>query len=61
MLKPNAVKTALADETAELVAAFKQRGGVISKVEPNVSAHLRKTRYIGRSAMRGVSRRLGDS
>lgn len=50
MLKPNATRLALAANTAELVAAFKARGGSIVSIETGVAKGLRKKKYTRKSA-----------
>lgn len=42
MLQPNAKKSLDQAELAELVAEFKQRGGVIEKLETGVSGGVKK-------------------
>lgn len=46
MLKPSATRVALEKSTAELVAEFKQKGGVIAQLQPGVGAGLKRKRYI---------------
>jgi hypothetical protein len=48
MLKPDAKKIATQAETADLIAAFKQRGGVIVKVESGVAEGLKRRKYLKR-------------
>jgi hypothetical protein len=59
MLKPNSKKTADHAEIEEMIAAFKQRGGVIEKLSAGVSSHLVKSRYVNRG--RGIVPRLGEA
>ena len=47
-----------AEEIAKMVAAFEARSAV-TKVAPNVSKHLDKSKYIGRKILLGASPRLG--
>jgi hypothetical protein len=61
MLKPNAKKELTRSELAALVAEYKNSGGVITHGETGVSQHLNKTRYVGRSALRGSRKRLGEA
>ena len=48
MLQPNAKKSMDHAEIDALVAEFKQRGGVIEKLETVVSGDVKKSRYIRR-------------
>jgi hypothetical protein len=48
MLQPNAKKSIDQNELAEMVAEFKQRGGVIQKLETGVSGGVVKSRYVRR-------------
>jgi len=50
MLKPSATKLAASANTADLVAAFLARGGVVASQPVAVAAGLRKTRYVKRIA-----------
>jgi len=55
MLKPNAKKLIDQNELAEMVAEFKQRGGVIQKLDTGVSSGLVKSRYIRRGRPKATS------
>jgi hypothetical protein len=46
MLKPSATKTLAQATTEELIAQFKQRGGVIAKVETGVALGLKKKKFV---------------
>lgn len=46
MLKPNAARVALEKSTAELVAQFKQKGGVVAQLQPGVGAGLKRKKYL---------------
>lgn len=48
MLQPNAKKSIDQNELAAMVAEFKQRGGVIQKLETGVSGGVVKSRYVRR-------------
>lgn len=48
MLKPNATRVALQKSTAELVAQFQSRGGVVKTAPVAVAGGLRKTKFIRR-------------
>jgi len=50
MLKPSATRVSLEKTTAELLSQFKQKGGVITQVQPGVAAGLKRKKYLRKPA-----------
>lgn len=51
----------VAADLAEALKAFAKSGRKVTKVEPNVAANLRKTKYVGRKSLKGAVATDGNS
>lgn len=61
MQKPIASKVNASKELEALVGEYRSAGGSVERVRPGVAGGLKKTRYMGRAALRGASPKLGSS
>lgn len=51
----------VADDVAAALAAFAAAGGAVTKVAPDVASNLRKTKYVGRGALKGSVAKPGHA